>query len=98
MLKITNYKKIEGSKLGDWVCGLAWEHEGLYRFSFHKVEGKTHTSWIELNRNSVINGDGNEVFTLHHPNTKLTTILSKKYISSLDKMTRRFKEILINYA
>lgn len=98
MLEITNYKKIEGYQLGDWVCGLAWEHEGLYRFSFIKVEGKTHTFWIELNRNSVIDSDGNEIFTLHHPNTKLTTIVSKKYISSLDKMTSRFKEILIKYA
>lgn len=97
MLKITNYKKIEGSKLGDWVCVGVWDHEGVYRFSCYKFEGKIYTE-INLYKNSVIVGDGNEVFTLQHPNTKLTTMVSKKYISSLDKMTTRFKEILIGYA
>ena len=98
MLEITNYDKMKTLRMGDWVCGLAVEHEGLYRFSFHQVTGQGKTYWIELNRNSVIDRDGDELFTLHHPNSKLTTLVSKKYVRSLDKLMTRFKVILIEYA
>ena len=52
MLEITNYDKMKTLRMGDWVCGLAVEHEGLYRFSFHEVRGQGKTYWIELNRHS----------------------------------------------
>lgn len=98
MLDITNYHKMKTLQMGDWVCGLAVEHDGLYRFSFHEVNGKGKTYWIELNRHSIIDRDGGEVFTLHHPNSKLTTLVSKKCVRSLDTLMTRFKVILIEYA
>lgn len=98
MLRIINYNKMKNSHLGDWVCGLAVEHEGFYRFSFHEVRGQGKTYWIELSRHSFIDEDGDEVFTLHHPNRKLQTLVSKKYIRSLDELTTQFKKILNGYA
>jgi len=85
-------------RVGDWVCGLVVEHEGLYRFSFHEVNGQGKTYWIELNRHSVIDRDGGDVFTLHHTNSIIPTLVSKKCVRSLDKLMTRFKVILIEYA
>jgi len=38
MLVIENYKKLIGLKFGEWHCGLAEEHDPLYRFHFREGE------------------------------------------------------------
>ena len=47
MLVIENYKKLEGLKFGEWTCGIAEEHDPLYRFSFHKGGYNINGRWKE---------------------------------------------------
>jgi hypothetical protein len=102
MLKIENYKKLVGLKFGDWTCGLATEHETFYRFSFQNWNSYSasykDTYWIELNRTSYIDADGDEVYPLGHPNRKVTTIISKRYVKSMDRVTTFFNQIIRDYA
>jgi hypothetical protein len=102
MLKIENYKKLVGLKFGDWTCGLVVEHEKIYRFSFHNGNSSSasygDTYWIELDRTSYIDADGDEVYPLNHPNKKLITIISKQYVKKMDKVSTFFNQIIRDYA
>lgn len=101
MLKIENYKKLIGLKFGEWHCGLAEEHDTLYRFHFREGDnpnlGWKKTYWIELGRIFYIDADGDEVYPLHHPNRKVTTIISKRYIKDMDKVYNFFNQIVREY-
>lgn len=102
MLKIENYKKLIGLKFGEWHCGLAEEHDTLYRFHFREGDnpnlGWKKTYWIELYRIYSIDADGDVVYELHHPNRKVTTIISKQYVKDMDKVTKFFNQILKEHA
>jgi len=99
MLKIENYKKLEGLKFGEWTCGIVAEHHPVYRFSFHKggydANGRwAQTFWIEVERNVFTDADGDRVVTLNFPNRKLITRMSIEYMRDLHNITSNFTEII----
>ena len=103
MLVIENYKKLEGLMFGEWKCGIAEEHDPLYRFSFHKggynINGRwKETYWIEVERNVFTDADGDRVVTLHFPNQKLITRMSIKYMKDLHNITSNFTNIIEKHA
>jgi len=100
MLKIENYKKLEGLMFGEWKCGIAEEHGPLYRFSFHKGNGIAHrqTFWIEVERNVFTDEDGDRVVTINFPRRKLITRMSIKYMRHSYNVTKNFTKIIQNHA
>ena len=102
MLVIENYKKLEGLKFEEWICGIAEEYDPYYRFSFREGNipnlGWKKSFWIEVERNVFTDADGDRVVTLHFPNRKLITRMSIGYMRDLHNITSNFTNIIEKHA
>jgi len=98
MLKINNYKKLEGLKFGEWICGIAEEYDPYYRFSFREGDipnlGWKKTFWIEVERNVLTDADGDKVVNLNFPNRKMITRMSLRFMKELHNITSNFTDII----